>query len=106
MLTRLRNIYPGLPQHMLSPSIASFHSTSLRAEVKTTSPVPLPRLPVPELQPTLERYVTSLKPFLREDEARGGTSYEEALALRTKWADDFRTGLGPTLQARLQGTIW
>ncbi|KIK62459.1 hypothetical protein GYMLUDRAFT_41909 [Collybiopsis luxurians FD-317 M1] len=61
----------------------------------------LPRLPVPDLNKTLRKYLESLRPFLLEDAARGGTSYEAALALRTRWADEFVNGLGKLCQERL-----
>ncbi|CAL1716338.1 unnamed protein product [Somion occarium] len=61
----------------------------------------LPRLPVPKLDQTLQRYLTSLEPFLLEDEARGGVPFEEALALRKHWAEEFENGIGKTLQERL-----
>lgn len=104
MLKKIRLRYPGLPQYMLSPASVPFHSIGPKTQAKTTAPVTLPRLPVPDLQQTLERYVTSLRPLILEDEARGGTPHAEALALRTGWVDNFKNGLGRTLQTRLQGT--
>ncbi|KAJ4477315.1 acyltransferase ChoActase/COT/CPT [Lentinula aciculospora] len=61
----------------------------------------LPRLPVPDLQKTLTKYLDSLRPFLLQDATHGGTSYDEALALRTKWADEFLNGIGRVCQERL-----
>ncbi|KAJ3881064.1 acyltransferase ChoActase/COT/CPT [Lentinula edodes] len=61
----------------------------------------LPRLPVPDLQKTVTKYLDSLRPFLLEDAAHGGPSYEDAFALRTKWADDFVYGIGRVCQERL-----
>lgn len=63
----------------------------------------LPRLPVPDLQKTVTKYLDSLRPFLLEDAAHGGPSYEDAFALRTKWADDFVYGIGRVCQERLHG---
>lgn len=60
------------------------------------------RLPIPDLQKTVTRYLTSLKPFLSEDEQRG-LAFQDENALRRKWARDFLEDVGPTLQARLQG---
>ncbi|KAK7050876.1 hypothetical protein VNI00_004988 [Paramarasmius palmivorus] len=65
-------------------------------------PVVLPRLPVPDLRKTLDKYLKSLEPFLLEDAARGEVQYEDAYALRKKWADDFYSGIGKTCQERLQ----
>ncbi|KAA1467647.1 acyltransferase ChoActase/COT/CPT [Dentipellis sp. KUC8613] len=61
----------------------------------------LPRLPVPDLRRTLDRYIQSLKPFLLEDEARGGPSYESALERRVHWAREFEEGVGAVAQDRL-----
>lgn len=62
------------------------------------------RLPVPTLRHTLDRYLDSLEPFLHEDESRGGMPFDAAYSLRRKWANDFETGIGNTLQERLLGT--
>lgn len=64
----------------------------------------LPRLPVPPLRKTLDRYLKSIEPFLLEDEAKGGQPFYDALALRTKWADEFERGIGTVCQERLLGT--
>jgi hypothetical protein len=63
----------------------------------------LPRLPVPDLRQTLDRYLTSLTPLLLEDERRGGMQFEDAYALRRKWANEFESGIGQVLQERLIG---
>lgn len=62
-----------------------------------------PRLPVPPLRKTLDRYLMSLQPFLLEDEAHGGPSYSSAYALRVRWAEDFENGIGSECQERLLG---
>ncbi|OCH94373.1 acyltransferase ChoActase/COT/CPT [Obba rivulosa] len=64
-------------------------------------PARLPRLPVPDLHKTLQKYLKSLEPFLLEDEARGGPPFKESYALREKWANDFEHGLGKLCQERL-----
>ena len=61
------------------------------------------RLPVPALRHTLNRYLDSLEPFFHEDERRGGMSFSSAYALREKWANEFESGIGGTLQERLLG---
>lgn len=66
--------------------------------------VTLPRLPVPELRKTLDRYLTSLEPLLLEEEQRGGISFSDAYALRRKWTDEFESGIGQVLQQRLIGS--
>ncbi|KAG2018014.1 carnitine acetyl transferase [Coprinopsis cinerea AmutBmut pab1-1] len=75
-------------------------SPSSMAPSKPKPPV-LPRLPVPELRKTLDKYLASLEPFLLEDEKRGGMSYQSGYTLRKKWADEFEQGIGKVLQDRL-----
>lgn len=67
--------------------------------------VTLPRLPVPDLRKTLDRYLASLEPLLLEDGQRGGLQFEDAYALRRKLADDFESGVGQVLQERLVGSF-
>lgn len=93
------------------PMLALRHLT-LRPRMQYSPPIHrtassrarLPRLPVPDLHQTLQRYLKSLEPFLLEDERHGGPTYASALAQRTQWAADFENGLGRVLQSRLQGT--
>jgi carnitine O-acetyltransferase len=66
--------------------------------------VTLPRLPVPDLRKTLDRYLTSLEPLLLEEEQRSGIPSRDAYALRRKWADEFESGIGQVLQERLIGS--
>ncbi|GAA5879501.1 hypothetical protein JCM16303_003226 [Sporobolomyces ruberrimus] len=65
----------------------------------------LPRLPVPPLPATLDKYVTSLRPFLLDQAAKEGENdhwVESELAKRRELAKDFEAGLGKVLQERLK----
>lgn len=77
-------------------------STSPGVGVKTR--MVLPRLPVPPLRSTLDKYLQSIKPLLLEDDLRGISAFTSAYQLRVQWAKEFETGIGTTLQARLIGT--
>lgn len=80
-------------------------SRSTRSMSTSKSSVPhLPRLPVPPLRKTLDRYLRSIEPFLLEDEANGGPSFEESYKLRAGWADEFERGIGAKAQEKLIGT--
>ncbi|KAF8591074.1 acyltransferase ChoActase/COT/CPT [Ramaria rubella] len=59
------------------------------------------RLPVPLLRQTLDKYLKSLNPFLRDDEEKGGPSHDTEMSKRVLWAKDFELGLGNVLQNRL-----
>ena len=48
------------------------------ARKQSSQAAELPRLPVPKLKDTLERYLTSLQPFIIEDASRNGTSQTSA----------------------------
>ena len=66
----------------------------------------LPRLPVPRLQDTLERYLRSLEPVLRQKEVLGelpsGTNAQSELQKRREWAQELiSSGVGPRLNERL-----
>ncbi|TCD69360.1 hypothetical protein EIP91_007916 [Steccherinum ochraceum] len=61
----------------------------------------LPRLPVPDLHQTLQRYLTSIEPLLLEDAERGGQSFEHELQRRKIWVEDFEQGIGKLCQERL-----
>ncbi|TFK70341.1 acyltransferase ChoActase/COT/CPT [Pluteus cervinus] len=69
---------------------------------KPSRPFGRPRLPVPDLRKTLDRYLASLEPLLLEDEVRNGTPFEAAYTLRHKWADEFERGIGRVCQERLK----
>lgn len=66
----------------------------------------LPRLPIPLLRHTLDRYLTSLEPLLLQDNADATAQYNSAYALRVKWADEFENGIGRVLQDRLHGPCY
>ena len=53
------------PVHMQPPLVPS----RTRALSRTSTPT-LPRLPVPDLHKTLQKYLKSIEPFLLEDEKR------------------------------------
>lgn len=66
----------------------------------------LPRLPVPQLDATLERYLKSLEPLLQQKEEFGelkGSSAKEELEKRRKWAEELMKegSVGTKLQHRL-----
>ncbi|KZP00530.1 acyltransferase ChoActase/COT/CPT [Calocera viscosa TUFC12733] len=61
----------------------------------------LPRLPVPPLRQTLDKYLKSLEPLLEEGELAGEGSKNEELQKRAAWADEFEKGIGRELQERL-----
>lgn len=76
----------------------SSHSTAAASTMKKLT---RPRLPVPGLRSTLDKYLKSIQPFLLEDEAKTGVSYDAAHDQRVKWAQEFEHGIGKTLQSRL-----
>lgn len=68
----------------------------------------LPKLPVPKLDASLERYVQSLLPLLLERAKQGGhdrTWVDNEMTKRSQVASDFAKvgGVGQRLQARLEG---
>ncbi|KAI4521333.1 acyltransferase ChoActase/COT/CPT [Schizophyllum commune Loenen D] len=88
----------------VSPAPARSLSSSSRADAparRANKRASLPRLPIPDLQKTVDRYLNSLEPFMLEEDARGGMSYTSARTLRDRWATEFTEGIGATLQERL-----
>ncbi|KAG8704852.1 hypothetical protein FRC08_002011 [Ceratobasidium sp. 394] len=58
----------------------------------------LPKLPVPNLRPTLDRYLKSLEPLIAEaGEANAATEMKK----QRQMADEFENGIGKLAQARL-----
>lgn len=77
--------------------------TVMHTRLSSTSTHTLPRLPVPDLRKTLDKYLTSIEPFLRQSVSTP-EDFSAAYQLRKKWADDFHAGIGRELQERLVGT--
>jgi carnitine O-acetyltransferase len=63
----------------------------------------LPRLPIPELQVTCDRYLKSIEPFLLEDAANGGMLYETAHERQVEMLHAFQTRFGRIAQHQLMG---
>ena len=68
----------------------------------------LPRLPIPTLSNSIDKYLRSLRPLLLQKalkEGKGEDAVEAELKKREEWAKDFtkQGGLGVTLQERLKG---
>jgi hypothetical protein len=87
-------------QVLSSESGATSECASLQAGFSGTI---RPRLPVPILSDTLERYLESIKPFLLENARKGGERYEDALQRYVDLLGSFETGMGQRLQERLLG---
>jgi hypothetical protein len=62
-----------------------------------------PRLPVPKLRDTLDRYLESLKPFLLENERQGKEPFDSSYARHLQLAQEFEAGIGAECQNRLLG---
>lgn len=68
----------------------------------------LPRLPIPALQPSFDRYIKSLRPLLLQDALKEGKNegvIDADIKKREEWVSDFMkpSGLGRVLQERLKG---
>jgi len=97
----------------LARSFATTRSASLANTMSTRSAPPtfglqasLPRLPVPQLEDSLNRYLRSLEPILQQQEDLGelptGATAASELAKRRTWADELlKGGLGQRLNERL-----
>ncbi|GAA5932375.1 choline/carnitine O-acyltransferase [Sporobolomyces koalae] len=90
-----------------STSTRMFALTPYRSEQPRTFALSksLPRLPVPPLAATLDKYLISLRPFLLDQAARQSEDaqwVERELAKRRELADSFQNGLGKVLQERLK----
>jgi len=62
----------------------------------------LPKLPVPQLRQTLDKYLHSLEPFYWLSQQAGGEGVEKQRERRAGWARAFETGVGERCQQRLQ----
>src|SRR6267154_4064494 len=80
----------------------SLSSPFMRCIVPSTM-AKLPRLPVSDLRKLLDRYLQSIQPFLREDEAYGHTLFEVSYPKCVQWVDDFEKGIGRLYQRKLYG---
>lgn len=84
------------------------HSPRTPAQKTFAQQASLPRLPVPTLQASLERYLVSLRPIIADRAARGelpsGATVESELAQRKAWAEELlkEGGMGGVLQERLK----
>jgi hypothetical protein len=78
-----------------------------RLSSRSSSPerLRLARLPVPNLEDTVARYLKSLEPFLLEDAAQGGPSFEVAQARYRELAHKFVKDSGSERQTQLNGTF-
>lgn len=94
----------ALPRHILRFPLNAMRSRSSSSTSSSTATKPpsLPRLPVPDLRKTLDKYLTSIEPFLRETE-HSTQAFSAAYHLRKQWADEFCSGIGTVLQERLIG---
>lgn len=76
---------------------------------RTASTLPrqsrLPRLPVPELRDTVDRYLNSLEPFYTIIASQGGASIDTLRDYQRSMALEFlgSGGIGEKLQQRLKG---
>lgn len=90
--------YRSLRMSSTAPRYSTEHSSAQAKVAKR------PRLPVPDLHKTLQKYVQSLVPFLREREAHEGVPFDEAMDSLLRSAAVFEEGLGKLCQERLLGT--
>jgi hypothetical protein len=63
----------------------------------------LPRLPVPELRHTLDRYMKSVEPFILEDDVAGVADADSAREAHIEIMKKYRHGIGRVAQKHLQG---
>ncbi|KAI0775213.1 acyltransferase ChoActase/COT/CPT [Trametes elegans] len=95
---------PSIVPQLTRRSFRRMQSSLTHSQAKAGSrpALSLPRLPIPDLNQTLTKYLTSLEPFFLEDEVRGGTDFKGAHDLRAKLIDDFENGIGQRCQERLR----
>lgn len=92
----------------LCPPAQRSLSTSPSSSSSSLKPKPrdLPRLPVPELRDTLERYLVSLEPFYDDFAKETGRSVDEVREEVQRKVREFgrKGGVGEDLQRRLKGS--
>ncbi|KII85049.1 hypothetical protein PLICRDRAFT_45160 [Plicaturopsis crispa FD-325 SS-3] len=88
---------------MITTRFSSYVRSTPKFRMRTNSsgPATRPRLPVPDLRKTLDRYLQSIKPYILEDEARGGPPFSSSYDKQVKLAQDFESGIGKVCQERL-----
>lgn len=102
--SRDKHIYMLRPVFNRRMRLAS--SPSPRASSSTSKLRPLPRLPIPNLEKTVNRYLRTIEPFLENIAHRDGVSVDVVREQKRKLAEDFIIpgGLGRKLQERLHGS--
>lgn len=92
-----------LPRFLVRKHTLHDISMRLTATMGSETRLVTRRLPVPSLRQTLDKYLKSLVPFLREEKAQGGGSYDAEMDKQVKLAREFEHGIGSVLQKRLLG---
>lgn len=96
------------PQLLMSkPALSASTKRSIASDSLKARPnaLELPRLPVPDLQATMDRYLKSIEPFLLDDAAAGGTPLEKALKNQEELLKTFKHNWGRQYQRRLVGML-
>jgi hypothetical protein len=99
-----RTLSPATKRRVIPAQAVRKRDVSTSPGVGVQARTVLPRLPVPPLRSTLDKYLQSIKPLLRQDDLQGVSAFNPAYERRVQWAKEFETGIGATLQTRLVGT--